>query len=230
MISIKVPPLGESIVEATVSRWLKKKGEAVASGDTIVELETDKITVEVPAPRAGVISSLSVAEGDVVKVDQLLGEIDETAAARTAVERGAQLPRAPAAPPPAPPQPASAPRSRGSASSVLTARRHAKSSPAARRAAADAGIAYRRCHRNRSRRCCQQARCHRACCKRDSHCRTRSAPSASCASTPVTPPRHRFLTRGKHARRCRRAGSASPKIFFSHSTPPLISRRSTKST
>src|SRR5829696_6973991 len=79
MIPIKVPPLGESIVEATVSRWVKKKGDAVASGDTLVELETDKITVEVPAPRAGVLSSQAVAEGDVVKVDQLLGEMDETA-------------------------------------------------------------------------------------------------------------------------------------------------------
>ena len=56
MISIKVPPLGESIVEATVSRWLKKEGDAVAAGDTLVELETDKITVEVPALKAGVLS------------------------------------------------------------------------------------------------------------------------------------------------------------------------------
>src|SRR5688572_18614570 len=80
MLSIKVPPLGESIVEATVSRWVKKQGDSVASGETIVELETDKITVEVPAPRAGVIASTAVAEGDVVKVDQLLGELDESAA------------------------------------------------------------------------------------------------------------------------------------------------------
>ena len=55
MISIKVPPLGESIVEATISRWLKKEGDAVAAGDTLVELETDKITVEVPALKAGVL-------------------------------------------------------------------------------------------------------------------------------------------------------------------------------
>jgi len=81
MLSIKVPPLGESIVEATVSRWLKKEGEAVASGDTLVELETDKITVEVPAPRAGVLAKQSRAEGEVVKVDDVLGEIDETATA-----------------------------------------------------------------------------------------------------------------------------------------------------
>ena len=72
MLSIKVPPLGESIVEATVSRWLKKEGEAVASGDTLVELETDKITVEVPAPRAGVLVKRSVSEGDVVKVGDVL--------------------------------------------------------------------------------------------------------------------------------------------------------------
>ena len=75
MLSIKVPPLGESIVEATVSRWLKKDGQAVASGDTLVELETDKITVEVPAPRAGVLTKRSVSEGDVVKVGLRDGEL-----------------------------------------------------------------------------------------------------------------------------------------------------------
>jgi 2-oxoglutarate dehydrogenase E2 component (dihydrolipoamide succinyltransferase) len=111
MISIKVPPLGESIVEATVSRWVKKKGDAVASGATIVELETDKITVEVPAPRAGVITSIAANEGDVVKVDQLLGELDETAAAASASApaptasapaASAQAASAPGAPAPAP--------------------------------------------------------------------------------------------------------------------------------
>src|SRR5687768_7322703 len=79
MLSIKVPPLGESIVEATVSRWLKKEGEAVAAGDTLVELETDKITVEVPALKAGVLGKLAKAEGDVVHVDEVLGEIDDSA-------------------------------------------------------------------------------------------------------------------------------------------------------
>ena len=81
MLSIKVPPLGESIVEATVSRWLRKPGDTVAAGDTIVELETDKITVEVPALKAGVLASQAVTEGDVVKVDDMLGEIDESAVA-----------------------------------------------------------------------------------------------------------------------------------------------------
>ena len=81
MTAIKVPPLGESIVEATVSRWLKKEGDAVVAGDTLVELETDKITVEVPALSAGVLTRHAVNEGDVVKVDQLLGELEEGAAA-----------------------------------------------------------------------------------------------------------------------------------------------------
>ena len=84
MIAIKVPPLGESIVEATVSRWLKKEGEAVGAGDTLVELETDKITVEVPALSAGVLTKRAVKEGDVVKVDELLGEIEEGATATAA--------------------------------------------------------------------------------------------------------------------------------------------------
>src|SRR6187551_1739945 len=93
MISIKVPPLGESIVEATVSRWLKQEGDAVAAGDTLVELETDKITVEVPALAAGVLAKRARNEGDVVKVDELLGELTEGAAA---------APSAPAASAPAP--------------------------------------------------------------------------------------------------------------------------------
>ena len=135
MISIKVPPLGESIVEATVSRWVKKKGEAVASGATIVELETDKITVEVPAPKAGVITSIAANEGDVVKVDQLLGELDETAAAAaTSAPAPAQAPSAPAAS--APSAPAPAPPSAPPANAAS----EPKSSPAARRVAAESGI------------------------------------------------------------------------------------------
>ena len=75
MISIKVPPLGESIVEATVARWLKKEGDSVAAGDTLVELETDKVTVEVPALKGGVLARQVKHEGDVVAVDEVLGEI-----------------------------------------------------------------------------------------------------------------------------------------------------------
>ena len=137
MLTIKVPPLGESIVEATVSRWLKKQGQPVASGETIVELETDKITVEVPAPRAGVIASLAVAEGDVVKVDQVLGELDETAAA-PAGESAAPAPAASApAASEASPAPAAAAPATAPAPSTPAA---PSSSPAARRMADEAGV------------------------------------------------------------------------------------------
>src|SRR5512132_2469044 len=113
MTAIKVPPLGESIVEATVSRWLKQEGDAVAAGDTLVELETDKITVEVPALSAGVLSKRARNEGDVVKVDELLGELTEGATTATpapspAKAPAAPTPTAPAAPAPAAPAPAAA--------------------------------------------------------------------------------------------------------------------------
>ena len=84
MIPIKVPPLGESITEATISRWAKKEGDAVAIGETLVELETDKITVEVPALNAGVLVKRLKQEGDVVQLAELLAELDETATAGAA--------------------------------------------------------------------------------------------------------------------------------------------------
>jgi len=74
---IIVPSLGESITEATVSKWLKRVGEKVDSDEPLVELETDKVNVEVPSPLAGVLSSIKVKEGDVVEVGTLLGEINE---------------------------------------------------------------------------------------------------------------------------------------------------------
>ncbi len=141
MLSIKVPPLGESIVEATVSRWLKKDGEAVASGDTLVELETDKITVEVPAPRAGVLAKRSVSEGDVVKVGDMLGELDETAAgAAAATGAPAATPPAPVVRPAASPPPAKTAAPPAAASADTSGDGNIKSSPAARRAATAAGI------------------------------------------------------------------------------------------
>src|SRR6476469_2646485 len=116
MAAIKVPPLGESIVEAAVSRWLKKEGDAVAPGDTLVELETDKITVEVPAMNGGVLTKRAHAEGDVVHVDDLLAEIDESATAAaqpapaTPVESAAPVPRnQPQSTPGGPPTPSAPP-------------------------------------------------------------------------------------------------------------------------
>jgi 2-oxoglutarate dehydrogenase E2 component (dihydrolipoamide succinyltransferase) len=134
MASIKVPPLGESIVEATISRWLKKEGDAVAPGDTLVELETDKITVEVPVMNAGVVKKRLHAEGDVVKVDELLAEIEEgsgagtTGSAKPEVASEAKAP-APAAAAPTPPKaPTPAPAA------------EVRASPAAQRVAAETGV------------------------------------------------------------------------------------------
>ncbi len=72
---IVVPALGESVTEATVSRWLKSVGEKVNSDEPIVELETDKVNVEVPSPSNGVLENISVNEGDTVEVGALLGSI-----------------------------------------------------------------------------------------------------------------------------------------------------------
>ena len=74
---ILVPSLGESITEATVSKWLKQVGEQVDSDEPLVELETDKVNVEVPSPLAGTLSSIKVKEGDTVEVGALLGEVNE---------------------------------------------------------------------------------------------------------------------------------------------------------
>ncbi|MEX2110211.1 MAG: 2-oxoglutarate dehydrogenase complex dihydrolipoyllysine-residue succinyltransferase [Gemmatimonadaceae bacterium] len=132
MLSIKVPPLGESIVEATVSRWLKKQGDAVAAGDTLVELETDKVTVEVPALKAGVLTKQAKAEGDVVKVDEVLGELDESAVAATAGATAASASASTTASRGATPPPTTP----ASPSPVA----ETKSSPAARRVADERGI------------------------------------------------------------------------------------------
>ena len=79
MTNIVVPEVGESIVDARVAKWLRKEGEAVAAGDPLVELETDKIDLEVGAPQAGVLSRIDRKEGEDVKVGEVLGVIDESA-------------------------------------------------------------------------------------------------------------------------------------------------------
>src|SRR5687768_3660077 len=74
-VEIKVPTMGESVVEATVSRWLKNVGESVSAGEAVVELETDKINVEVPADSAGVIERIDRKAGDTVVVGDVLGAV-----------------------------------------------------------------------------------------------------------------------------------------------------------
>ena len=76
---ITVPTLGESVTEATVSKWLKSQGEKVVADEPIVELETDKVNVEVPAPSNGVLGNIKVKEGETVNVGSLLGTINESA-------------------------------------------------------------------------------------------------------------------------------------------------------
>ena len=73
---ITVPTLGESVTEATVSKWLKSQGEEVKVDEPIVELETDKVNVEVPSPTSGVLESITVKEGETVNVGSLLGVVD----------------------------------------------------------------------------------------------------------------------------------------------------------
>src|SRR5262249_49128659 len=122
MAEIRVPTLGESVTEATIGRWFKQPGEKVAVDEPVVELETDKVTIEVPAPAAGVLSDHAAKDGPTVAVGALLGRIEEGAAgvspsakpsektaAAKPVGAGSEQPRprAPEAPPqPAPAQPA----------------------------------------------------------------------------------------------------------------------------
>src|SRR5271155_5191024 len=109
MAEIRVPTLGESVTEATIGKWFKKPGDAVAVDEPLVELETDKVTIEVPAPAAGVLTDVAVKDGDTVAVGALLGAIKEGAAgaAKAPPKPPEASPRAP--PPPPNPAPAVAP-------------------------------------------------------------------------------------------------------------------------
>ena len=97
---IRVPTLGESVTEATIGQWFKKPGEAIAADEPLVELETDKVTVEVPAPAAGVMGEILVQEGDTVEVGALLGTVADGDGAAPAKPAAAEKP-AEAAPAPA---------------------------------------------------------------------------------------------------------------------------------
>lgn len=101
MTEIRVPTLGESVTEATIGRWFKKAGDAVAVDEPLVELETDKVTIEVPAPSAGTLSEIIAADGTTVAVGALLGQITDGAA-------GAKPAAAPAKPAAAAPAAAAA--------------------------------------------------------------------------------------------------------------------------
>src|SRR2546423_12563056 len=88
MGEIRVPALGESVTEATIGKWFKQPGDAVAVDEPLVELETDKVTIEVPSPAAGVLAAINAKDGATVAVGALLGEIKEGAASTSAAPLG----------------------------------------------------------------------------------------------------------------------------------------------
>ncbi|CEG09759.1 Dihydrolipoyllysine-residue succinyltransferase component of 2-oxoglutarate dehydrogenase complex [Afipia felis] len=115
MAEIRVPTLGESVTEATIGRWFKKTGDAVAVDEPLVELETDKVTIEVPAPSAGTLGEIVAKDGETVAVGALLGQITEGAGKPAAAKPAEAVPAKPvaAAAAPAPAQkspPADAPQ------------------------------------------------------------------------------------------------------------------------
>jgi 2-oxoglutarate dehydrogenase E2 component (dihydrolipoamide succinyltransferase) len=134
---IRVPALGESVTEATIGQWFKKVGDAVAADEPVVELETDKVTIEVPAPSAGVLQAISANPGDTVNVGALIGAIGEGAgaAAQAPAPKAPEPPKAAAAPQPAfKPEPAPpAPASTGNGSAPPPA-------PAAQKMMAENGL------------------------------------------------------------------------------------------
>jgi 2-oxoglutarate dehydrogenase E2 component (dihydrolipoamide succinyltransferase) len=123
-IEIRVPTLGESVTEATVGKWFKKAGDAVKVDEPLVELETDKVTVEVPAPAAGVMGEIIVAQGTTVAVGSLLASLRDGALAASAVK------------PVSVPPPVASPAAKVSEA----AQSEMPPSPAARKAIAEAGL------------------------------------------------------------------------------------------
>ena len=126
-VDIVVPTLGESVTEATVARWLKQPGDAVAADEPLVELETDKVTVEIPAPHAGFLSDVLVAEDETVNVGAVLGRIGEGSGAAAA---------------PAAAKPAAASAAKAAPAPKQTAKGDplAAAGPAVKKAAAEAGV------------------------------------------------------------------------------------------
>src|SRR3954462_5212510 len=103
LVEVKVPQLSESVAEATLLQWKKKPGEAVALDEILIEIETDKVVLEVPAPAAGVLAEIVQADGSTVAAEQVIAKIDTegkgTAAAPAAAKPAAASPAAPASAP-----------------------------------------------------------------------------------------------------------------------------------
>jgi len=145
-IEIKVPAMGESVTEATISKWFKKEGDAVKRDEPLLELETDKVTVEVPSPADGAIESINAQAGATVQVGALLGAIAEGQPGAAANQPGAAANKAAAAPAQKPaatkadiPKPAAAPSPAPSAPKPAAA--DVPAMPSARRISEESGIA-----------------------------------------------------------------------------------------
>ncbi len=136
MTEIRVPTLGESVTEATIGKWFKKPGDAVAVDEPLVELETDKVTIEVPAPAAGVLSEIAAKDGETVAVGALLGQIKDGGAAKAAPSAQPAAPQPAAAQPP-PPKPAAQP---APPPVPRPAPADAPPAPSVRRLAAESGV------------------------------------------------------------------------------------------
>jgi 2-oxoglutarate dehydrogenase E2 component (dihydrolipoamide succinyltransferase) len=135
MTEIRVPTLGESVTEATIGRWFKKAGDAVAVDEPLVELETDKVTIEVPAPSAGTLGDIVAKDGETVAVGALLGQINEGGAGA----KPAAAPAKAAAPAAAPPPPAAAAPA-AAAAAPKAAPADAPLAPSVRKISAESGI------------------------------------------------------------------------------------------
>jgi 2-oxoglutarate dehydrogenase E2 component (dihydrolipoamide succinyltransferase) len=140
MTDIRVPTLGESVTEATIGKWFKKAGDPVAVDEPLVELETDKVTIEVPAPAAGVLSDIAAKDGDTVAVGALLGQITDGAAAPAAKPAAAAAPPAAAKPAQAAPAPASTPAPAAAPAVAKPAPSPAPLAPSVRRISAESGL------------------------------------------------------------------------------------------
>ncbi len=131
MTDIRVPTLGESVTEATIGKWFKKAGDPVAVDEPLVELETDKVTIEVPAPAAGTLAEISAKDGETVAVGALLGQIKDGAGA---------APKPVAKPAPAEPKPVEAAKPAPAAAPAKAAPADAPLAPSVQRIAAESGM------------------------------------------------------------------------------------------
>src|SRR6516225_5952969 len=136
MAEIRVPALGESVTEATIGKWFKKPGDAVAVDEPLVELETDKVTIEVPAPAAGVLADIAAKDGDTVAVGAVLGQIKEGAGGSAKAAAAAT----PGASPPTSPPPQSAPAAAPKPAPATAKSSDAPLAPSVRRLASESGI------------------------------------------------------------------------------------------